>query len=44
MWMHTVSCVVPHGGKWLALELRVEDDVPGEVQRHVIESFSFVGG
>ncbi len=39
--MHTVSWVVPHDGKWIALELRMKCDEPGSVQRRVIESLSF---
>jgi len=39
--MHTVSYVVEHEGKWMALELRMKGDAPGPVQRRVIESFAF---
>ncbi len=43
-YMPTVSWVVKHRGKFMALELRGAGDARGDVPRRVVESFRFIDG
>ena len=41
---HTVSYVVPHKGKYIGLEFRMDGDELNTLQRQILEGFEFTAG
>ena len=39
--MHTVSYVVPHHGKYIGVEFRMEANEPSQLQQRILDSFAF---